>query len=229
MRQQVERLAGHLFDGAGGALAEEVAAWLEGSARLRTFVEAHRDKVRKKLRGAANDEARQDVRTELLTARLLLADRRLELDFEAYGAGKPGPDFTVAFRGAKAFNLEVTRLRRSTEAPGGLTGPLLAKLRQLPPGVANAVLVALGGEGAAAPDVAATARMLRARADAKEESYFAERGFAGTRDFYDRYLRLSAVIVFREGAVGGGGRRSGATGRHGTRCPKRPDGHVCCA
>ena len=165
------------------------------------FGEMHRAKIRKKLRGAADPEAQLDVRAELQTAHLLLMDRRIEVAFEAYGSGKVGPDFTASFRGGRAFNLEVTRLRRATAAAGH-GGQLLAKLRQLPPSVPNAVLLVIEGDSAEALDVAATFRGLRARADAKEESFFASRGFDGTRGFYDRYLRLGVVIVWCEAAAG---------------------------
>lgn len=198
----VERLAQHLLEGAAGeALAAELTDWLGGSARFRAFAEAHRDKIRKKLRSAAGSEALRDVRAELRTASLLLTDRRIDLAFEAYGSGKRGPDFTVAFRGARTFNLEVTRLRR---APGAAAfdGSLLTKLRQLPPSAPNALLVAIEGESAEALDVAATIRRLRAQADAKDESFFARRGFDGTRGFYERFLRLGAVLVWCEGAAG---------------------------
>jgi hypothetical protein len=198
----VERLAHHLFDGApADPVAEEVAGWLAGSARFRAFVEAHRDKIRKKLRGATDAEARRDVRAELRAAHLLLVDRRIVLAFEAYGSGKGGPDFGVTYRGERPFNLEVTRLRG---APGAASygGPLLAKLRQLPPSAPNAVLVAIEGDTAEAFDVAGATRALRARADAKDEAFFASRGFDGTRGFYQRYLRLGAVLVWCERADG---------------------------
>ena len=197
----VERLAAHLFDGVSGDELEELAGWLAGSARFRAFVEAHREKIRKKLRGAPDPEARRDVRAELQTAHRLLADRRIELAFEAYGSGRTGPDFTVTFRGERTFNLEVTRLRRAPTA-AGLGGQLLAKLRQLPPSVPNALVVAIDGESAAAFDVAAATRTLRARADRKDEAFFTNRGFEGTRGFYERYLRLGAVVVWCEGAAG---------------------------
>jgi hypothetical protein len=198
----VERLAHDLFDRApDDPMADELAGWLAGSSRFRTFAETHRDKIRKKLRGATDAEARRDVRAELRVAHLLLADRRVDLAFEAYGSGNPGPDFTVAYRGERAFNLEVTRLRG---APGAAAhgGQLLAKLRQLPPSVPNAVLVAIEGESAETFDVAAATRALRARADAKDDAFFASRGFDGTRGFYQRYLRLGAVLVWCEGAAG---------------------------
>jgi hypothetical protein len=198
----VERLAQDLLDGtAGEPLAEELTGWLAGSARFRVFAEAHRDKIRKKLRGATDAEARRDVRAELRVAHLLLADRRIELAFEAYGSRKLGPDFTVAFRGERTFELEVTRLRRAPDA-STFGRPLLAKLRQLRPGVPNALLVAIEGESAEALDVTAATRALRARADAKDEEFFASRGFVGTRAFYQQYLRLGAVIVWCEGAAG---------------------------
>jgi hypothetical protein len=80
--------------------------------------------------------------------------------------------------------------------------PLLAKLRQLPPSAPNAILVAIDGTTAEALDVTALTRALRSRADAKEETFFAERGFEGTRGFYERYGRLSAVFAWCEGAAG---------------------------
>ena len=175
--------------------------WLTGSARFREFADAHRDKIRKKIRGAAGPEPLRDVRAELRTARLLLEDRRIELAFEAYGSGKTGPDFTITFRGAHSFNLEVTRLRRLPDA-AGLGASLLAKLRQLPPSAPNAVLFATDADSAAGLDADAATRMLRSRADAKDEGFFSSRGYDGTRGFYERYLRLSAVFASAEGADG---------------------------
>jgi hypothetical protein len=199
----VERLAHDLFDGdIDAAMAREMVGWLAGSARFRAFAEAHRDKIRKKLRGAADDESRRDVRAELAVAQLLLADRRIELAFEAYGSTKGGPDFTVTFRRGHRFNLEVTRLRGAL-GMATIGAAIVAKVRQLPPSVPNAVLVAADdGTGADPDDVAAAARALRARADAKEEAFFATRGLDGSRGFYQRFLRLGAVLVWCEEAVG---------------------------
>ena len=196
----VERLVHHLFDGAiHEPMSEELAGWLAGSARYRAFTD--RDKVRKKLRGATDPEARLDVRAELRAAHLLLADRRVELAYEAYGSRSVGPDFSVTFRGRRSFNVEVTRPRRTSRA-SALGGPLLAKLGQLPASVPNAVLLAIQGDDAEAFDVAGTLRALRTRADAKDEDFFAGRGFGVTRGFYQRYLRLGGVLVWCEGAAG---------------------------
>ncbi len=198
----VERLVDELFDGdVELPMAEELAGWLAASPRFHAFADAHRTKIRKKLRGAADPQARRDVRAELHAAHLLLADRRIGLAFEAYGSGKPGPDFSVTFRDALRFDLEVTRLRRAPDGPGH-RGQLLAKIRQLPPSVPNVILISIDGDRADAFDVPAAIRSLRARADRKDEGFFVERGFAGTRDFYERYLRLAAVVVWCEGASG---------------------------
>ena len=201
----VDRLAQHLFAAdAASDLAAEVTAWLSESPRFRAFVDAHRDKIRKKLRTAASDaDALRDVRAELRVAHLLLGDRRIELAFEAHGSGRGGPDFSVTFRGSPALDLEVTRLRGD---PAAAThgGPLLAKLRQLPPSVPNVLLIALEGNRADALDVASAVRELRARADAKDEAFFQRRAFDGTRDFYHRFLRLGAVVTWCEAGVGDG-------------------------
>jgi hypothetical protein len=183
------------------ATAQELLGWLAGSSRFRAFAETHRDKIRKKLRTAADAEALKDVRAELQVARLLLADRRIEIAFEAYGSGKGGPDFSLTYRGTQSFNLEVTRLRHVPDATR-FGESVLAKLRQLPPSVPNVLVVAIDGDTADALDVGGATRELRARADAKDEAFFARRGFEGTREFWERYLRLAAVLVWCEVAAG---------------------------
>ena len=165
--------------------------------------------------GQADAEAVRDVRAELQVARLLLADRRFEVAFEAYGSGKTGPDLTVTFRAGRRFNVEVTRLRRVPD-PAAVGAAVLAKLHQLPPSVPNAVVLAIDGMAADAVDIAAATQALRARADAKDEPWFSRRGFDGTRGFYERYLRLGAVFAWNELADGD------ATGRALDE-PVRPD------
>ena len=197
-----ERLVQHLLDAAvDDPLTDELAGWLSESARFHRFADAHRDKIRKKLRGARDAEARRDVRAELRAAHLLLADRRMELAFEAYGSAKGGPDFTVTYRGERAFNLEVTRLRRTPSA-AAVGNALLVKLRQLPPSMPNAVLIAADGGGASEIEVAAATRALRSRADTKDDAHFSSRGFSGSRGFYERYLRLGAALMWCESSAG---------------------------
>jgi hypothetical protein len=195
----VARLARFLVEDGDSSLSGELTRWLSTSARFRTFADANGAKIRKKLRGATDAESRRDVRAELAVARLLLADRRVELTFEAYGSDRRGPDFTVTL-GSQRFNLEVTRLRGNPAGSG--FGPLLGKLRQLPPSQPNGVILAIEGDNAREYDVTAAVRTLRTRADSKDEALFSARGFSGTRGFYDRFLRLSSVIVWAEGAAG---------------------------
>ena len=204
-------------------MARELLEWLTGSARFRAFAEAHRDKIRKKFRGATDAESLRDVRAELQTARLLLADRRIELAFEAYGSGKGGPDFTVTFRGARSFNLEVTRPHRVPDA-GGLSGALLAKLRQLPPSTPERdPLRDRWRDGAEALDVDAAARALRSRADAKDEAFFTTRGFDGARGVLRALPAAERRVRRRPRAPAGTHEpRCGSTGRPGSPCPSQP-------
>lgn len=196
------RLAHYLMGGDGThRLAVDLAGWLSSSPRFRRFVETHRDKVRKKLRFADDDAGRRDVRAELAVAALLLADPRIELDFEPHGATRGGPDFAVAFRGHRVCFLEVTRLRRAPDE-AALGRVVATKLRQLPPALPTVLVIAVD-----APDRSPTAldeviRTVRARADAGDVGLLSLGGFDTARAFYQRFLRLGAVIVWSESAVG---------------------------
>lgn len=198
----VTRLVEHLFDGAvAEPLAEEVAAWLTASLRFRSFVDVHRDKIRRKLRGAADAESRASVRTELDVARLLLADRRIALGYEVYGSGRRGPDFSVSYRDHPAFDLEVTRLLRPPDA-AVVGGAIVVKLRQLPPSTANVLLLSVEGSPLPAEQIATLVTTVRRRADSDDASLLRDAGVAGRRAFYDRFLRLGAVVMRSEGGAG---------------------------
>ncbi len=198
----VERLAHDLYpEVRNDAFAGELLAWLAGSARFRAFADGHRAKVRKKLRKAGDDESLLDVRAELRAAERLLADRRIDLAYEAYGSGNAGPDFTLTFRGTRACNVEVTRSRRVPD-PDAIGGVILAKLRQLPPSVPNLLLIAVADGRADALDVGASVRAVRSRADARDDAFFERRGFDGTRTFFDQFLRLGGVVTWCEAGSG---------------------------
>ena len=175
-------------------------AWLAASPGFRAFAEANRDKIRKKLRGATETEARLDVRAELRVAALLLADRRFDLTFEAYGAKHGGPDFTVTFRAGRPFNVEVTR-RRPGPGAASLEPSILAKLRQLPPSMSNVLVVAVD-ERDRAPDPAPTLRDLRARADRHDDGFFATRGLDDAAAFNARARRLAVVVTWSDSVIG---------------------------
>ena len=214
------RLARELVRGSrADALVPELERWLAGSARFRDFATANESKIRKKLRGAADPDALRDVRLELEVARLLIADRRVVLEWEPFGSASGGPDFGLTLPGLRSVNVEVTRLRRpAATAEAGV--PWLAKLRQLPPGAPNIVVAAIDGPTADALDVAASVLRVRERADAKDEAFFAARGIAGSRAFYGRFLRLGAVLSW---AQGGAGANRVAVWRHGSARIPVPD------
>lgn len=193
-------MAEYLCDGVvqlpGETLTEELGAWLATSSRFLAFAEANRDKIRKKLRTATEPGARGDVRAELETAFRLLADRRIDLVFEAYGSGQRGPDFTVVFRASHRFNLEVTRPRSETgeaEARGAIGNAVIGKLRQLPADSPNALLLA-AGLGGSASEVAAAMKALKLAADHGDEASFARKGLA-VDEVRAYYRRLGLLII----------------------------------
>lgn len=159
----------------------ELAHWLDGTPRFQTFVSAHQDKVRKKL-NAATEEARLDVRAELLVTQCLLTDRRFEVEFEAYGAQRLGPDLSVTYRTNQRFDMEVTRVRtRDSLENTKLANVISAKLRQLQTGLPNVLVVACEDLGMTPERLVEGARLVKARSDGK-------------------YVRLSGVLMLEETA-----------------------------
>lgn len=191
-------LVTYLFGPGPSWLATELGSRLSASQRFRTFAETYRDKIRKKARGVRDEEGRRDLAFELAVAHRLLEDARFIVEYESYGARKRAPDFRVTFRTRVHFNVEVRRLRHFAPAAAGQsdTGRLIRavtdKLGQLTPAMIN-VLV-LGTEDSGADVVASAMRWLQARAASREETWFVQRGFAGTRDFLRHYQRLSGAL-----------------------------------
>jgi hypothetical protein len=148
------------------------------------------------------------VRAELLVAYLIVADRRFELAFEAYGARRLGPDLTVAFRTNQRLNLEVTRLRTladSNEAAAErLANVIAGKLRQLPGEIPNALIVAARGLNVTEDSLVAAVRLLKARTDTRDDVFFTRRGFKDARDFYAQYLHLGGIFVLDEASESAG-------------------------
>lgn len=202
---RVEQLLGYLCDGLEPAAAEQcgpkLGDWLDGSKRFLAFAEAHRDKIRRKLRVATEPGARDDVLAELEAAFLLLADRRIALEFEAYGSGRRGPDFSVTFRASHLFNLEVTRPRISSDgAEAVIARAVLAKVRQFPTGVANALLIATP-LAQSLEQLTETMRTLKQRADGGDAPYFSSRGLT-LDEFQSHYRRMSVVFVASDARPG---------------------------
>jgi hypothetical protein len=185
----------------------ELGHWIESRPLFAAFLTTNQDKVRKKLNTSEGEEARLDVRAELLVAYLILADRRFEVAFEAYGTGQRGPDLSVTYRTNQRFNLEVTRLRASagTDAAndvasevGRLANVIAGKVRQLPADVPNGLLIAARGLWIAEDDMAAAVRLLKTHAERKDDTFFTRRGLKDARDFHTRFLNLGGVLVLDE-------------------------------
>lgn len=199
-RSQVE-LLDHLLRGlrspSSETLHRELGSWLSERKRFEALLSANKDKVRKKLRSAADDGALQDVRAELLVAFLLSGERRFDIHLEAYGSGRRGPDFAIAFRERQRFDVEVTRIRARPDAADAgalrLTGVICAKLRQLTAGVPN--ILAIVDASPRGTAVADAVRAMKLAADRGDMALLARGDFASARDFYARFVRLSAVAV----------------------------------
>ena len=179
------------------SLQSELGRWLEASPRFRAFVETHEAKIRRKLTSANGEPGRLDVRAELLVAHLLLADRRFDVVFEAYGTGRLGPDLSVTFRANTRLNLEVTRLRTpDTPEADRLANIIGGKLRQLPPQATNAIVLVTEATEPLEAHVADALRTLRQHSDRNDWH-----GLASARAFNAHYLRLSGVVGLSQSTV----------------------------
>jgi hypothetical protein len=196
----LDDLVVYLFGADHSPLAAEVGPWLVASRRFRAFAETYRDKIRKKARGVRDDEGRRDLAFELSIASRLLEERRFALEYESYGVGQRGPDFSVTFRSRLRFNVEVRRLGRLAPTPGTpgdpgrLTRAICDKLRQLPPAIANVLVLGADGPSSTAEALAPAMLWLQDRAAHKDEALFLQRGFTGVRDFLRHYQRLSGAL-----------------------------------
>ena len=220
LSKSATELLRHILEGTVERAADPLEAWIGSSRRFEAFVAANRDKIRKKLRGARDPEAYQDALAELAVAMLFLHDRRAEVAYEPLAAvGGPNPDFAVRFRASTVFYAEVTRLRGAGDSVQKLAAALCTKLKQLPPGAMNVLVfvvppdpvVAVSeatAEETQSSTVADAARLLKARAERKDDAFFAGRGLSGSRDFFRLYARLSGALVVR--TVDSAGAGSGA-------------------
>jgi hypothetical protein len=194
----------YVFGRVAHPLAVQLAEWVNTSARFRAFLDIYRDKVRKKVRVAQSSDELNDLRAELAVAYLLLQDRRCVVEYEKLGVRQQrAPDFTVIFKTHTPFNVEVTRLRSTTQeekegAGDGsykLVNTLCDKLGQLPPSVMN-LLALVTEQNVYTPDqVHRVFELLRERAIQKDENFFFRRGLEGVRHFHRQQQRLSAVLL----------------------------------
>jgi len=209
-------LIAYLFDGQPHQLSGELRQWLEASGRFTAFVETNRDKIRKKIRVALEPETVLDLRSELEVAAYLLNDRRLVLAYEPYlSARRRGPDYAVTYKANLVFNLEVSRLRVQSAAVGDpaegagvdlrraqerVLGVLSDKLSQMQPGAPNLLVIHTSDELARRIDLGVLMHSFKARAEAKDPTFYALLGYAGPAAFFKDYLRLTAIILMSTGA-----------------------------
>jgi hypothetical protein len=189
-------LLANVFGEEAHSLRVACAGWIASSRPFRAFLEENAGKIRRKARLAGDAESLRDLQLELDTAyRLLLADRRVTLAYEQYLANKTrGPDFTVTFKGHVVFNVEARRLRAPVGA-SKLGEVICEKLRQAPPSVINVVLVGVDAGASVELDPVATMKRLVQRAEAKQDDFFAQRGWRDARDFLRALPRLSGVLL----------------------------------
>jgi hypothetical protein len=191
-RAHISALTSAIFGDETSPSAAQCAAWMSVSAPFLAFVETHETKIRKKVRGAQDDEGLRDVAFELSTAAWLLHDRRVSIGYERYLAEKArGPDFTVTFKGHIVFNVEVRRLRAAATAER-VIDVVCEKAGQMPPGVTNVLVI--GCEGAT-PDLDAAVKRLRTLAEGKQDAFFTARGWRDARGFLRAWPRLGAVVL----------------------------------
>ena len=196
----LDELVAYLFGARESALAADVRQRLVASRRFRSFAETYRDKVRKKVSGARDDEGRRDLAFELAIAMRLLEEPRFALEYESYGMGQRAPDFRVTFRSGVRFNIEVRRLRPQAAAPdspadlGRIIRAVSDKLGQLPPAMVNVLVLGADAPPSAAEAVAPAMLWLQERAARKDEALFQQRGFTSTRDFLRHYQRMSGAL-----------------------------------
>ncbi len=195
----LDELVAFLCGSPDSALSAEVGRWLVASPRFRAFAETYRDKIRKKARGARDDEGKRDLAFELGIAVHLLEERRFALEYESYGVGQRAPDFRVTSRSRTRFNVEVRRLRpqATPDRPADLGRIIRAvcdKLGQMPPAMINVLVLGADGPSSAVDVLAPAMLRLQEVATHKDEALFQQRGFTGTRDFLRHYQRMSGAL-----------------------------------
>lgn len=194
----INQLTGYIFPDSAHPLAAEFAGWVAASPRFREFAETYRDKIRKKLRGARDEQFVLDLRCEFEVAYLLLGSRSFELEYEKGGVGKQrAADFYLTFKTHTAMNVEVRRIRAGEQAPsplGKLASTLGQKLGQLAPGMLNMLVLHYDALPAPAFEPAAAMNALQLHAQQADDLFFSGKGFDSARDFLRQLQRLSAAL-----------------------------------
>jgi hypothetical protein len=204
-----ERVLPAIFDDPAHPLAAPLAAWSLESSRFAAFVEEHREKIRKKARGARDPETLGDLLLELTVARDLHRERHGMLAYERRFPGRTRvPDFALTLSNGAVVMVEVTRLRPQAAPASGETAAgdsssiearlavlICGKLGQLVPNLPNVVVVGVPAESLAALDVAETMCALVTRAERRELTARERHPIRQPSDFFRPYRYLSGLLV----------------------------------
>lgn len=200
MNKAQRELIEYLFDSRSNLIAARLGEWIETSSRYQAFIDEHRDKVRKKVRVAADSDALLDLLFELRVPYLLLKDSRFEVRYEPYAAGKTkGPDFAVTFRTNFTFNAESTHVRGLNEAQDEVDQRFVdvvsGKLRQMLPNIANVIFIATP-HILDETNLASHMVWMRGKADNNDEKFLLRQRFSSPADFFKFHNRVSAIYVY---------------------------------
>ncbi len=205
-------LLAYLFEGQPHLLSAPLLQWMEASPRFTAFVEAYRDKIRKKIRIARAPQSILDLRSELQVAYCLLNDRRLSVAYEPYASlRRRSPDFAVTYRVNLAFNIEVARIHVNENPEDGIASEdanhllrieerilrvLLDKLEQLQPAMANLLVIQTSQDLAQSVDLAGLMQAVKTRAEGRDPSFYALSRYTSQAAFYKDFLRLSGILLW---------------------------------
>jgi hypothetical protein len=203
-------LIAYLFEGQPHLLSAEMLQWMEASSRFTAFVEAYRDKIRKKIRNNPEIESTLDLRGELDIAHCLLNDRRLEVVYEPYASAKTrGPDFAVTYRANLVFNLEVARIRVEQTPADEINLArkeervmriLLDKLGQMQPAMPNLLVIHTREDVARAIDLVRLMLEIKHKVEKRDPAFFAISRYTTPSAFYRDFLRLSGILLWSPAA-----------------------------
>ncbi len=203
-------LIAYVFEGQPHLLSRALVQWMEASARVTTFIETYRDKIRKKVHLTREPESALDLRGELEVAYYLLGDRRLAVDYEPYASAKRrSPDFAVTYRTNVVFNVEVARIRTEGNGTEGSTLPrkeerllhvLLDKLEQMQPNMPNLLVIHTQAELARSIELDRLMQEIKLKAEGRDPAFYRASRYADPAAFYKDFLRLSGILLWAPGA-----------------------------
>jgi len=86
-------------------------AWIPSCPRLIQFITENKNKIKRKIRLAQNEEQKEDLMMELHIAWLLLKEPEFEVKYEFWGTKEANPDYLVTQNGKDQWAIEVKHLR----------------------------------------------------------------------------------------------------------------------